>query len=257
MSTAPQMLYREPVQLNSQLHRHKKLLPLGDFSNLAGVHSVYLNAAEFALAALAFPIVFLPPTKANPNVSPAAMLGLVPGQNLFVDGQRWDASYLPASFRRLPYLTAPLPGSDQIGVFIDEQWPTLNDEAGEPLFDEQGKHSPSLERAIGFLQAFDEESRRTTQLCNRVQALGLFTDMKADLNLPDGKSLSINGFMAVDEDKLAALPDADLLDLGRSGALGMLHAHLLSLGHVRLLVDRLARRGMPADAGEPPATATA
>ena len=257
MSTAPQTLYREPVQLNSQLHRHKKLLPLDDFSNLAGVHSVYLNAAEFALAALAFPIIFLPPTTANPNVSPAAMLGLVPGQSLFVEGNRWEATYLPAFFRRMPYLTAPLPGSDQIGVFIDAQWPTLNDDAGEPLFDEQGNRSPSLERASGFLQAFDEETRRTTQLCNRVQALGLFTDMKADVTLPDGKSLSINGFMVVNEDKLAALPDAAVLELSRSGALGMLHAHLLSLGHVRHLVDRLARRGMPADVGQQAPTVAA
>ena len=248
MSTAPQTLYREPVQLNAQLHRHKKLLPLNDFSLLAATHAVFLNAAEFALAALAFPIIFLPPSTANPNVSPVVMLGLVPGQNLFVDGSRWEASYLPAYFRRMPYLTAPLPGTDQVGVYIDAQWPTLSDDEGEPLFDEQGNRTAALDQAIAFLQAFDDEARRTHQLCARVQALGLFTDMKADVTLPDGQSLSVNGFMVVNEEKLAGLSDSAVLELNRSGALGMLHAHLLSLGHVRNLVDLLGRRGMPPDA---------
>ena len=242
MSTNPQTLYREPVQLNSQLHRHKKLLPLSDFSLLANTHAVFLTAAEFGQAALAFPIIFLPASVANPQISPVAMLGLVANQNLFVDGTRWDAAYLPAFFRRMPYLTAPLPGSDQIGVYIDVQWPTLNETEGEALFSEDGRQAPVLEQAIGFLQTFDEEARRTSQLCARLQALDLFTPMKADVNLPNGQSMRVDGFMVVNEEKLGTLPDAVVLELHRSGALAMLHAHLMSLAHLQNLVERHIRR---------------
>lgn len=246
-------LYREPVQLNAQLHRHKKLMPFSDASVLSGTHAVFLNAVEFVYAAPHFPIVFVPATKANPQITPVVMLGLLPNDNLFVEGTRWEASYLPAFFRRMPYLTAPLPGTDQIGVYIDAQWPALNDTEGEPLFIEDGQQSPVLVKAIEFLKAFDEEAQRTAQLCARINTLGLLTDMKVDFKLPDGTSLSVDGFMVIDEAKLLALPDAVVVELHRSGALSVLHAHLLSMGNVQRLLEKHVRRTAPADAPAPAA----
>ncbi len=235
-------LYREPVQLNAQLHRHKKLKPYDNVGALVHTHAVYLNAIEFSQAALAFPIIFVQPTPSNPQISPVVMLGLVPNENLFVEAGRWDAVYQPAYFRRMPYLTAPLPNSDQIGVYIDAQWPGLNDEEGEALFTDQGEQAPALLQAIDFLKAFDDEAKRTAQLCQQLQALGLFTDMKADVTLPNGEKLTVDGFMTVDEGKLGKLSDAGVLSLHRSGALGLIHAHLLSLNHMAGLIDRHARR---------------
>lgn len=241
----PKALYRRPVQLNAQLHRHKRLKPGQDHSILDGSHAAYLNAAEFAQAALSFPIVFVPASAANPSISPVAMLGLVPNSNLFVNDGRWDARYMPAFFRRLPYLTAPLQDSDRTGVYIDEAWEGLSDTEGEPLFDDSGNHAPALTQAIEFLQAFDEESKRTGLLCERLQALGLFTNMTADATLPDGTTLSVDGFMTIDEAKLRNLPNATVVALHRDGVLPLLHWHLLSLNHVGELVNRQARRSTP------------
>ncbi len=235
-------LYREPVQLNAQLHRHKKLKPHDNVGALVNTHAVYVNAIEFSQASLAFPIIFVQPTPSNPQISPVAMLGLVLNDNLFVDAGRWDAVYLPAFFRRMPYLTSPLPGSDQIGVYIDAQWPGLNESEGEALFTDDGEQAPALVQAIDFLKAFDEEAKRTAQFCQQLQALGLFTDMKADVTLPDGENLTVDGFMTVDEGKLGKLSDAAVLGLHRSGALGLVHAHLLSLNHMAGLISRHARR---------------
>ncbi len=242
MTTQPKPLYREPVQLNAQLHRHKKVKPFSDVSVLSTTHAVYLNAVEFGQAALAFPIIFVAATQAKPQISPVAMLGLVLNDNLFVDGSRWDGAYMPAFFRRMPYLTAPLPDSDQIGVYIDAQWPGLSDTEGEPLFTADGEQAPALVQAIEFLQAFDEESKRTDAVCTRLQELGLLTDMKADVTLPNGENLSIDGFMTVDEAKFAALSDSVVLDLHRNGMLGLVQAHILSLNHMRSLIERHALR---------------
>ena len=243
-------LYQEPVQLNVQLHRHKKLAAFKDHSVLSASHAVYINAVEFVNAAQHFPIVFVPATVANPQITPIAMMALVPNDNLFVEGSGWDSSvYLPAFFRRLPYLTAPLPNSDQIAVYIDAKWPALNDTDGEPLFTAEGEHAPALVKAIDFLKLFDEESQRTAQLCSRLQALELLTTMEAEMKLPDGDHIKLDGFMVVDEDKLRALPDAAVLELHRSGALGLVHAHLLSLDNLNRLVLRHARRGAGQESG--------
>lgn len=242
MATTPKPLYRELVQLNAQLHRHKKLQRFNDFSVLSTAHAVMLNAVEFPLAALAFPIIFVAANTSDPNIGAAAMMGLVPNDNLFVEGSDWAGSYVPAFFRRMPFMTAPLAGTDQMGVYVDVQWPGLSDTEGEPLFTDEGEQAPALAGAIDFLKAFDEEARRTAHLCARLDALGLLTPMKADVTLPDESSLSIDGFMVVDEQKLAQLPDAAVLELHRSGALALVHAHLMSLNQIRSLIDRHARR---------------
>lgn len=242
MSTNPQPLYREPVPLNSQHHRHLKLQRFADFSLLSTTHAVMVNAIEFPLAALSFPVVFVPGDKSDPNIKAVAILGLVPNDNLFVEDGRWLADYVPAFFRRLPFLTAPLAGSDQVGVYIDVQWPGLSPTEGDPLFGDDGAQAPTLTAAIEFLQAFDTEAARSAQLGARLEALGLLTPMKADVTLPNGSQLTVDGFMVVDEDKLSKLSDAVVMELHRSGALGLVHAHLLSLQQMRRLIDRHAQR---------------
>ncbi len=242
MSTQPKPLYREPVPLNSQLHRGLRLQRFNDFSILSTTHAVMLNAVEFPLAALSFPVVFVPGDKSDPNIKAVAIFGLVANDNLFVDGQRWLADYIPAFFRRLPFLTAPLAGTDQVSVYIDVQWPGISRTEGDPLFTEEGAHSPTLTAAIEFLQAFDEESQRTAQLGARLEALGLLTPMKADVTLPDGEKLTVDGFMVVDEEKLSKLSEPVVIELHRSGALALVHAHLLSLQQMRRLIDRHAQR---------------
>ena len=67
--------------------------------------------------------------------------------------------------------------------------------------------------------------------------------MRFDATLPDGNKMSVDGFLALDEEKLGALPDATVLDLHRTGVLALIHAHQISLGLMRALVERrLARR---------------
>ena len=70
--------------------------------------------------------------------------------------------------------------------------------------------------------------------------------MKADFKVGDGRSMSVDGFMVIDEAKLGALGEADIVALHRDGVLGLLHAHLLSLNHIGSLVDRLSRRSAAA-----------
>lgn len=240
MSQSTQMPYREPVLLNAQLHRHKRLKNVDDLSMLAQSHAMILHVAEFGHACHAYPIIFVPGNASNPGITPVAMLGLRQNENLFVvdDGKRWDASYVPAYVRRIPYLSAPMPGSTEMGVYIDAQWPGLNEEEGLPLFGDDGQPAPALTQAIEFLKAYDTEQQRTQLLCERLKALDLFTEMKADIKLPDGTSLAIDGFMVVDEPKLAKLPENVVIELHRSGALGLIHAHLLSLLHLQRLIDR-------------------
>lgn len=246
-------LYREPMLLEPARHRALKIGTLADFSIARGMHGVFLAASEFPLAVLEYPIVFVATGEEGADgrapMSPIALLGLEQRENLFVDGTRWDARYIPAFVRRYPFLTAKLRGADGPGVMVDAAWSGLSETEGDPLFDADGRPAAALQRAIEFLERFEAESQRTRAFCATLVELDLLRERKADATLPGGQTLSVGGFHVVDEEKLQALDDARVLALHRNGMLGLLHLHLASLGALRGLVERKARRAQAAAEG--------
>ena len=79
--------------------------------------------------------------------------------------------------------------------------------------------------------------QRTRLVGRRLLELELLRLMRFDATLPDGSKLSVDGFLAVDEE-LASLPQATVFDLHRTGVLSLIHAQQISLGLMRALVER-------------------
>jgi hypothetical protein len=238
--SAASALFRAPEPLDAARHGALRITPLRDFSIAARMHAVFVAATEIPEAALAYPIVFVQPgdldADGRPAVSPVALLGLVAGENLFVEGTRWKADYLPAFVRRFPFV------SGSSGPMIDSAWSGLSPLEGEPLFDAQGRPTAVLDQALEFLGRFDAEARRTRGFCTRLVELDLLQPMQADATLPDGQRLTVEGFRVIDEERLRSLPDAVVLELHRSGMLMLAHLHRASLVRMRQLVEMKARR---------------
>jgi len=251
-------LYRRPIALDPALHRGRKVQPLTDYSIAAELHAVPITATEFPHAALEFPIVFIETgardSAGRTAMTPAALLGLRYGENLYVDRNRWDARYVPAYVRRYPFVTAALPGSNGINVLVDEAWSGFGEQAGEPLFETDDTPAPALRRAMDFLERYEHEAERTRGFCERLGRLGLLKAMKADAALPNGETISVDGFHTVDEERLRAFPDETVLELWRNGMLMLLQMHLVSIVNIRHLVNRKAAR--VAAAGAPDAVAS-
>jgi hypothetical protein len=239
-------LYRAPELLDPAHHRHLRVGGLADFSITKGMHGAFITATEMPQAALEFPIVFIQSGELDAGgkatISPIVLLGLSQGENLYVDGTRWDARYIPAFIRRYPFLTAHLRNAGATGVMIDRAWSGFSETEGEMLFEPDDKPAPALQRAMEFLQMFEAEAQRTRAFCARLVELDLLKEMKADATLPGGATLSVDGFHVVDEDKLHKLADAVVLETHRNGMAMLLHLHLASLVNMRQMVERKARR---------------
>jgi SapC protein len=252
-------LYRQPELLDSQRHKGRRLNELTDWSIAKELHAMYLTATEFTQAALDYPIVFVrtdeKDAKGRTRVSPVVLLGLEPGENLYVEGTKWDARYLPAFVRRYPFFSAAVAGLDRPGVFIDTAWRGFSETEGTPLFEGDGQPTPALKNAIEFLERFQAESERTTMFCERLLDLDILKDMRADVQLLGGGQIRVEGFQAIDEEKLQALKDPLVVELHRKGLLMLMQIHLLSLANLRHLVQRKADRILAADPsqGQPPA----
>ena len=246
------MYYEKPVLLDRDKHRNRRVKPSKSFAFASRANSMYLAGAEFNEACKEYAIVFT--RDAEKKIVPVAVLGWRNRENLFVDdGERWTAGYVPAFVRRYPFVLAQLQG-DSLGLCMDDAYPGLHGEEGEPLFDAQGGNTPFLQNAIDFLTRYQKEFRRTADFCARVEQAGLFKEMNAKADLVDGRSFSINGLLVVDEQKLKELPDAVALSLFRSGELHLISLHLASLSNMQKLVDRMAARQSPPQAAPKPGT---
>jgi len=247
------LLYGQPTLLRIDAHRALRLqFDSADFSFAAQTNSFLLAASEIPEAALNYPIVFV--GSEGGACSLAVLVGLTDSRNLFVDGAgRWAAgSYVPAFVRRYPFVLLE-EAPDRLSVGFDAGYPGFGEAAGQPLFEDDGKSSPLLEHAIGFLEGFHREMMATRAFADRLQALGLLVPRVVEVSSGPSKAPRVlQGFLAVDPARLAALPAEQLAALAAGPELGWIYLHLNSLRLVNQLAARVdalaAREVFPADA---------
>lgn len=235
-------LHKKPVGLDREAHRQLKFRKdVGTLQRAASLNAFFIAAAEFSDACKEYPVLFLPAgqdEQGKPQVAPVAVFGVTQGENLFLkpDG-RWDAYYVPASLRAYPFTMARV-GDDRYVLCVDESFEGLSTNEGEPLFDGQGEPTALLGDIRQFVETLEVEIERTRRVGQRLMELNLLRPKRFDAKLPDGSDLTVDGFYAVDDERLAALSDAEVLELNRSGLMGLLHAHQISMGNMPRLVDR-------------------
>lgn len=247
MSAVPSSLYRRSVALDPKLHRGHRISPLTDFRVAADLHAVFITATEFPQAGLELPLLFVATGEhdahGRPAMSTVALLGLAAGENLQLgEGGRWTGRYIPAYIRRYPFASAGEAGASGLAVLVDDSWSGFTESGAEALFDDADQPAPALQRAMDFLERFELEADRTRAFCERVVALDVLKEMKAEATLPNGRRISIDGFHAIDEDRMHALPDAVVVELYRTGLLMLMQLHLASLANIRHLVNRKVER---------------
>ncbi len=234
--TSPSSLlfYQRVVALDRDLHAKLRLSAPVNFAFTAEAPVVPLLSAEFADAAREYPIVFL--RTAEQGLQPVALTGEPGGQNVYLDGSgRWNARYVPAYVRRYPFVFAQT-ASDQFTVCIDEACPEFG-ESGAPLFEGTGQPTSMLQQVFALLSEFQRQAQFTQSFVQRLEASDLLIEATAKADLKD-RSLALRGFWMVDETRFRALPDATLRDWFASGELGLIYAHLLSLGNILELLRR-------------------
>lgn len=234
------LFYEKPAALNKVTHKNYKIQPVGDnFKFAKKTNSVILAGVEFTEASKEYPICF---AKAGNTVVPVALLGLRNEENLFVDEGtgKWDARYVPAFVRRYPFVLAETGDQGQRMVCIDEAYAGFNESDGEALFDGE-QPTPLLKQAIEFLEEYQKQYLRTERFVQRLQDNDLLMSLNAQVDMVDGQKFSLTGLLAVDEKKLLALSDEKALEFFRSGELAWLYCHLMSLGNMARMVDRVGQ----------------
>lgn len=206
--------------------------------------------AEFRSLQAHYPIVFRKAAEGS-SFEPVALLGLQRDRNLFLRGERWDATCLPLAIERLPFYIGR--SDDELVVHVDLDSPRVSTTEGEPVFLPHGGSTEFLQRMTSMLLAIHEGLQGTPAFVDALLAHDLLEPFSFDTQTATGEHLHLSGYYTIHEERLQALAGDALAQLSRAGHLLAAWMAIASLSQLRALVERLhaADAATDPDAGAP------
>jgi hypothetical protein len=201
---------------------------------------------EFADLQREYPIFFR--RDANGDYYSVALLGFAKDENLYLEGDRWDAYYVPGIITRGPFLIGFQERQEggevrrEPVIHVDMDNPRINETEGEPVFLDKGGHSPYLQRVSRVLSGLNDGFALNKHMFTAFAAANLITPVELEVKVTGIDPQNLGGFYTLDREKLAALDSAQLHQLHKTG---FLHgAYLVLASHMNLskLIDRKVRR---------------
>ncbi len=228
--------------LNKEKHRHLRIktgygAALGD-----AVMYAMTYPTEFRDIQSCYPILF---TK-DPNTGgffAAAVLGFEPDQNLFLQDNSWDASYVPAVLQRQPFLIATGGEGDNESpvVSLDLDHPRVSQDEGEALFDAEGGATEFLNQKIALLDKLHRGLQHSRGFIDTLLKHELLEQITLDIAFNDGRKESVQGFYCIAEERLYQLKGDVLESLNQAGYLQPVFMAVASLSRMRDIIERRNR----------------
>lgn len=232
------------VILNNVEHKNLKVITersaeLGD-----NMMAAPLFPREFRSAQIDYPIFFHKDAKTG-NYGAFAIFGLQEGENLFLEGNRWNASYLPYLVEKGPFLIAfqqRPDGEQDMVISIDLDDPRVSETEGEALFLPHGGNSKLLERMSSILRAIHEAQGETEAFVDAMLAHDLLEPFRIEIELDNGAKHRLEGFHSINEEKLTQLDGEALAELSRKYHLQAAYMVVASMSNIRKLIEKRNQR---------------
>ena len=239
---------------------HKDLRIAARFGRAFGddVGMVPAYPTEYAELQREYPIFFQKDSETGEYRS-VALLGFARDENLYLQGERWNAGYLPGHVARGPFLIG-FQEQDVDGelrreavIHVDLDHPRVSFDEGEPVFLPHGGNSPYLEQVATVLRGIRDGVDGGKAMYELFDAMGLIQPITLDIKFDDTHGANVTGLLGIDHERLAALDAESLHALHRSGYLEGAYLVLASMHNLRRLMAekqrRLSREEVAANAG--------
>jgi hypothetical protein len=244
--------------LNNVAHKDMRILTrFGEaFGDDVGMVPAY--PTEYAELQREYPIFFQKDSETGEYRS-VALLGFARDENLYLQGERWNAGYLPGHVARGPFLIG-FQEQDVDGerrreavIHVDLDHPRVSFDEGEPVFLPQGGNSPYLDQVATVLRGIRDGVEGGKAMYETFDAMGLIQPITLDIKFDDTHGANVTGLLGIDRERLAALDAESLHVLHRSGYLEGAYLVLASMHNLRRLMAekqrRLSREEVAANAG--------
>jgi len=227
------------VLLNNVEHKDLRVITTRSAEYGDNVMLAVTFPGEFRDLQAHYPIVFR--KNAQGQFEPVALLGFKDGQNLFLTQDGWDATYIPMTIERLPFLIG-FSHDRQPMMHVDLDHPRVSRTQGEPVFREFGGNTDFLERMNSLLLAIHQGLAANEPFIGALLQYELLESFVLDIQLNDGSQNRLVGFYTIHEERLLDLNGAVLERLNRAGHLHAIHMAIASLSNFRALIERVNKR---------------
>ncbi len=175
-----------------------------------------------------------------------ALFGFEDHENLFLDENGWDASYVPLMIERQPFLIGfqqqeTSSGSPQRVLYVDMDSSRVSRTEGKALFLEHGGSTQYLQRVSSILEAVYKGQASSEVFFDTLIRHELIESFVLDLKLNDGSDNKLTGFFTINEEKLHSLSPEVKLTLMEDGILESVYMVVASLSNFRSLIERKNR----------------
>lgn len=225
------------VLLNNRDHRDLRVITARGAQYGDNVMYAVTFPAEFRSIQAHYPIVLQ--KAADGRFQPIALFGFQAAQNLFLGRSGWDATYLPLTIERQPFLIGL--AAQEMMIHVDLDSPRISRSSGEPLFKEHGGTTEFLERMNSVLRSIHQGLAGTPPFVAALLEHDLVESFVLDIQLADGSENRLTGFYTIHEERLAALSGNALARLHAAGHLQAIYMIVASLGNFRALIQRQDR----------------
>lgn len=227
-------MFKEIVPITIKNHKNTKVKPINGFSFAKEIHLASIMLHEFSRAASIYPIVFLEDSEKD-EFKPVVMLGLEAGENLFLDGDKWKASYIPAIIRRYPFALANTGEEDKYTICIDNKSEFLNEKEGEALFNEKGEASEAMERVKKYLSELQQMERFSSEFCKYFKENNMFTPLNMKVRVGN-EIKNVSGAYVINEERFNSLSDEVFIEMRKKRYVSVVYSHLSSLSQIERLL---------------------
>jgi hypothetical protein len=234
------------VLLNNVEHKNLRVVTRHGTEFGEAIGSVPTFPTEFAEVLREYPIFFRKDSNTG-EYGCIALLGFARDENLFLDGDRWDASYVPGIVARGPFLIGFQERQDggelrrEPVIHVDMEDKRVSETEGEQVFLENGGNSRYLDHIANVLAGLNEGIAATKAMFAAFTACDLIEPVQLEIKFGSGK-YDIVGLHTVSAQKLRNLTAEQLFELNRSGFLQGAYLVLASLNNVQKLIERKQRR---------------
>lgn len=231
------------VLLNNVDHKNLKIITTRSADYGDNVMYTLTFVDEFRSVQAHYPIFF----RKQPDTGQfqaVAMFGFEDGENLFLKAVGWDASYVPLTIERQPFLIGfqsvlgGAPDERQTVIHVDMDSPRISESEGEAVFLEHGGLTGYLNRINSVLRTIHDGVERDVAFIDRLLELELLESFTLDVELKDGAKYRMAGFYTINEEKLGELGGEALARLNQDGYLQPIYMAIASLSNIRDLIER-------------------
>ena len=233
--------------LNNDTHRNTRIITERGAEYGENIHLVPVIAEELNKLMLEYPVCLIKDNDTG-QFGLHALLGFEAGENLFLEGNTWQANYLPLHIRRQPFhvsvnsANGEQPSADNTVITINMANTRVQESSGEHLFDEAGNSTAFMQEINSMLSTLMNGIVRTQAFIQTLADYDLIESIQLSVNFIGEEQKRFDGIYTINEDKLKSLTAEQLCELNNKGYLQACYLLLASMGHVQKLINLKRQR---------------